>query len=78
MLSGRFVDMSEKIFQRGLKKFLAKQFLAPWPPSIFWVNSELFFTGDRVKFRTEYRRKSARPPIAVSPAATVEKTDIVN
>ncbi|WP_054991700.1 MULTISPECIES: replication/maintenance protein RepL [Pseudomonas syringae group genomosp. 2] len=57
-LSGRSVDMSEKTFQRGLKELLAKQFLAPRSPSTFWVNPALFFKGDRVKFITEYRRKS--------------------
>lgn len=57
-LCGRAVDMSEKTFQRGLKELLAKQFLAPRSPSTFWVNPALFFKGDRVKFITEYRRKS--------------------
>lgn len=61
-LSGRSVDMSEKTFQRGLKELLAKQFLAPRSPSTFWVNPALFFKGDRVKFITEYRRKSTHVP----------------
>lgn len=55
-LNGHSMDMSEKTFQRGLKELLAKKFLAPRNPSSFWVNSSLFFKGDRVAFIREYRR----------------------
>ena len=75
-LSGRAVDMSEKTFQRGLKELLAKQFLAPRSPSTFWVNPALFFKGDRVKFITEYRRKSsisASTPVAATVEHNMEK-----
>lgn len=70
-LCGRTVDMSEKTFQRGLKELLAKQFLAPRSPSTFWVNPALFFKGDRVKFITEYRRKTTQEP-APSPLPLAE------
>lgn len=56
-LSGRDIGMSEKTFQRGLKELLAKSFLAPKAPSMFWVNPALFFKGDRVLFVKEYRRR---------------------
>ncbi len=56
-LSGRDIGMSEKTFQRGLKELLAKNFLAPKAPSLFWVNPALFFKGDRVLFVKEYRRR---------------------
>jgi len=56
-LSGRELDMSEKTFQRGLKELLAKDFLAPRSPNLFWVNPALFFKGDRVRFVKEYRRR---------------------
>jgi hypothetical protein len=57
-LSGRDVAMSEKTFHRGLKELLAKGFLAPKTPNLFWVNPALFFKGDRVMFVKEYRRRS--------------------
>lgn len=57
-LSGRDIGMSEKTFQRGLKELLAKGFLAPRTPNMFWVNPSLFFKGDRVMLVKEYRRKS--------------------
>jgi hypothetical protein len=40
-----------------LKELLAKGFLAPRTPNVFWVNSALFFKGDRVLFVKEYVRK---------------------
>lgn len=59
-LSGRDVGMSDKTFQTGLRELLAKGFLAPRTPNVFWVNSSLFFKGDRVLFVKEYvRRRSA-------------------
>jgi len=59
-LSGRDIGMSEKTFQRGLKELLAKNFLSPKTPNVFWVNPALFFKGDRFLLVKEYRRKSAR------------------
>lgn len=56
-LSGRDVGMSDRTFQTGLRELLAKGFLAPKMPNVFWVNSSLFFKGDRVLFIKEYRRK---------------------
>jgi len=59
-LSGQDVGMSEKTFQTGLRELLAKAFLAPRSPNLFWVNPNLFFKGDRVLFVKEYvRRKSS-------------------
>jgi hypothetical protein len=57
-LSGVDLGMSEKSFQRGLKELLAKGFLSPKVPNQYWVNPALFFKGDRVRFITEYQRKS--------------------
>ena len=56
-IEGRDVGMSEKTFQRGLKELLEKGFIYPKNPASFWVNSALFFKGDRVLFIKEYRRK---------------------
>jgi hypothetical protein len=56
-LSGLNLQMSEKTFQRGLKELLAKSFIAPKTPSVYWVNPALFFKGDRVAFVKEYRRR---------------------
>ncbi len=55
-LSGRDVGMTDRTFQTGLKELLAKGFLAPRSPSVYWVNPALFFKGDRVMFIKEYRR----------------------
>lgn len=63
-LSGRDVGMSEKTFQRGLRELLAKSFLSPKLPNVYWVNPALFFKGDRVMFIREYRRRSSRQPKA--------------
>ena len=58
-LSGRDIGMSEKTFQRGLRELLAKSFLSPKLPNVYWVNPALLFKGDRVAFITEYRRRTA-------------------
>ena len=58
-LSGRDVGMSDRTFQTGLRELLAKGFLAPKMPNVFWVNSALFFKGNRVLFIKEYVRRKA-------------------
>lgn len=58
-IEGRDVGMSEYTWNRGLRELLDKRFIAPKTPSSYWVNSALFFKGDRVLFIKEYRRKSA-------------------
>jgi hypothetical protein len=58
-LSGRDVGMSDRTFQTGLRELLGKGFLAPRTPNVFWVNSSLFFKGDRVLFVREYVRRRA-------------------
>lgn len=55
-LCGRDIGMSDRTFQRGLKDLLAKGFLAPRMPNIYWVNPSLFFKGDRVVFMREFVR----------------------
>jgi len=56
-LSGHSIGMTDRTFQNGLKELLAKGFIAPRSPNLFWVNPALFFKGDRVAFVKEYRRK---------------------
>ena len=58
-LCGRAVDMTDRTFHSGLRELLAKGFLAPKAPNVYWVNAGLFFKGDRVLFIKEYRRKRA-------------------
>lgn len=58
-LSGQDVGMSDRTFQTGLRELLAKGFLAPKSPNLFWVNPALFFKGDRVAFVREFVRKAA-------------------
>lgn len=60
-LSGQAIGMSEDTYQRGLKELLAKGFLAPRGPNVFWINPSLFFKGDRVLFLKEYRRRRSTP-----------------
>lgn len=56
-LSGQSIGMTDRTFQTGLKELLAKGFLAPRSPNLFWVNPALFFKGDRVMFVKEYRHR---------------------
>jgi len=56
-IEGRDVGMKEDTFKKGLRELLDKSFLAPKSPNSFWVNSALFFKGDRVLFIKEYRRR---------------------
>lgn len=61
-LEGRDIGMTDRTFQTGLKELLAKNFLAPKSPNVFWVNPALFFKGDRVMFVKEYvRRRNSEP-----------------
>jgi hypothetical protein len=55
-LNGEAIGMSEYTFKRGLRELLAKGFLSPREPNLYWVNAALFFKGDRVAFIKEYRR----------------------
>jgi hypothetical protein len=68
-LNGQKVDMSEPTFNRGMRELLAKGFIAPRTPTVYWVNPTLFFKGDRVLFIKEYRRRRAS-------ASQPEVTDI--
>lgn len=58
-IEGRDAGLSERTWMRGLKELLEKRFLWPKTPTSYWVNSSLFFKGDRVLFIREYRRKRA-------------------
>ena len=62
-LDGQSIGMSEDTFQRGLKDLLDKYFLSPKRPNEFWVNSSMFFKGDRVAFVKEYRRRDTTTKI---------------
>jgi hypothetical protein len=65
-LHGESINMSEKTFQRGLKELLAKEFLWPKQPNVYWVNPSLFFKGDRVAFVKEYRRRAKSKTISAT------------
>lgn len=56
-LDGRKLDMSERTFRRGLVELLENGFLFPKGESLFWVNPNLFFRGDRATFIKTYRRQ---------------------
>ena len=62
-LSGQKIGMTDRTFHTGLKELLAKGFLAPKSPNLFWVNPSLFFKGNRVAFVKEYRRKKPAPSL---------------
>lgn len=57
-LGGRDVGMTDRTFHTGLRELLAKGFLAPKSPNLFWVNPSLFFKGNRYAFIREYRLKA--------------------
>jgi hypothetical protein len=78
-LSGQKINMTDRTFQTGLKELLAKGFLAPRSPNLFWVNPSLFFKGDRVAFVKEYRRnKNTITQSTESNKNTEENIDLVN
>jgi hypothetical protein len=78
-LSGQKINMTDRTFQTGLKELLAKGFLAPRSPNLFWVNPSLFFKGDRVAFVKEYRRnKNTITQSTESNKNTEENIDWVN
>lgn len=56
-LSGQSIGMSEATFNRGMRELVDKGFIYPRSPSLYWVNPNLFFKGDRVLFVKEYRRR---------------------
>lgn len=66
--------MSNATYSRGMKELITKKFLAP---SIvqgrFFVNPDYVWSGDRIAFVREYRRKQPRPdPNAGHPALFAE------
>ena len=69
-LNGASIGMSERTFNRGLKELLEKEFIAPKMPNVYWVNSALFFKGDRVAFVKEYRRRPAQKAVTHDPRQT--------
>ncbi len=56
-LDGRAIDISERTYRRGLVELLENGFIYPRGDSMFWVNPNLFFRGDRATFIKSYRRK---------------------
>jgi hypothetical protein len=58
-LSGQSIGMSEATFNRGMRELVDKGFIYPRSPSLYWVNPNLFFKGDRVMFIKEYRRRKS-------------------
>lgn len=56
-LSGMKVDLSDRMFRRGLHELLEKGFIYPRGESLFWVNPNLFFRGNRATFVRTYTRK---------------------
>lgn len=58
-LSGLKVDLSDRTFRRGLHELLEKGFIYPRGESLYWVNPNLFFRGNRATFIKTYRRKVA-------------------
>jgi len=56
-LSGIKVDLGERTFRRGLVELLEKGFIYPRGESLYWVNPNLFFRGNRATFIKTYRKK---------------------
>ena len=53
--------IAEATYLRGIKELLKKDFIAEAPegPGFFYINPNLVFNGDRVRFVTEYRKTPA-------------------
>jgi hypothetical protein len=56
-LSGSKIDLSDRTFRRGLHELLERGFIYPRGESLYWVNPNLFFRGNRATFVKSYRRK---------------------
>ena len=56
-LSGMKVDLSDRTFRRGLHELLENGFIYPRGESLFWVNPNLFFRGNRATFVKTYTRR---------------------
>lgn len=56
-LSGSKIDISDRTFRRGLVELLERGFLYPRGESLYWVNPNLFFRGNRATFIQSYLRK---------------------
>jgi hypothetical protein len=56
-LSGIKVELSDRTFRRGLHELLENGFIYPRGDSLYWVNPNLFFRGNRATFIKTYRRR---------------------
>jgi len=56
-LSGLKVDLSDRTFRRGLHELLENGFIYPRGESLYWVNPNLFFRGNRATFVRTYTRR---------------------
>lgn len=56
-LSGLKVELSDRTFRRGLHELLENGFIYPRGESLYWVNPNLFFRGNRATFIKTYRRR---------------------
>lgn len=56
-LSGLKVDLSDRTFRRGLHELLENGFIYPRGESLYWVNPNLFFRGNRATFVKTYTRR---------------------
>jgi hypothetical protein len=56
-ISGLAVDLSDRTFRRGLHELLEKGFIYPRGESLYWVNPNLFFRGNRATFIKTYTRR---------------------
>jgi hypothetical protein len=57
-LSGANVGLTDRTFRRGLHELLENGFIYPRGESLYWVNPNLFFRGNRATFIKTYRRKA--------------------
>lgn len=65
--------MSESTFMRGMKELLRKGFIAEsLRPSMYYLNIDYLFSGDRLAFIKEYRLKGSKPKPAVVDDKTVD------
>ena len=59
------MQISRASFHRALREMLEKGFIAESEhPNFYWINTNLFFNGDRMVFVNEYRKKAKGQPQA--------------
>lgn len=74
LINGKKMEMTDRAFYYGLKELTNKGILKPKSPNQYWVNSSLFFKGDKITFMKKHKKnKSSAKSVILS---SEHQTDI--